>query len=318
MRAGGKTLTLLGAPRVFRILSSLADGAMGQRDLRRAAGFPAQSTLRGHLKRLEQDGIAERRRLDSFPGTLEYELTEAGQELLQVTASLERWLAAAPAEPIELGSDAAKAAIKGLVDGWSVTVLTTLAEGPLSLTELDKRIASVSYPTIERCLEAMRLAEQLHVGPRGHGGTPYTITDWLRRGVGSLVAGARWEHRNRIDGANPPDQDDADGAFRVIAPLIDLPPRLRGVSQLVATVVDGNEKSRLMAFFEAGHGRAAFGSVYSAREPDAWASGSLEAWFSALLDGDCDGLDLSGDEQLVEGLLDGLHEALLGGETVAV
>lgn len=318
MRAGGQTLTLLGAPRIFLILRSLADGAKGQLELRRDAGAPAQSTLRGHLRALETAGVIEKRRRDSFPGALEYDLTETGGEILEVATSLERWLAAAPSGPIELGGDKAKAAIKGLVDGWSATILTTLAAGPLSLTELDKQISAVSYPTIERCLETMRLAEQLETGARSSRGTPYSITDWLRRGVGPIIAGVRWEYRNRPDGATPLSQEDVDSGFTLAAPLIEMPPRSAGVSQLAARASEGRKQRRFMASFEAQNGAATYGAVYPGREPEAWASGTLEAWFSAVIDGETGGLKVSGDRELGGALIDGLHEALFSGETSGV
>jgi DNA-binding HxlR family transcriptional regulator len=310
MRAGGKTLTRLGNPRNFLILQSLAAGTKGQRELRRDTGLPAQSTLRGHLGRLEKEGVIGKRRRDSLTGTLEYNLTEAGRELLAVAESLELWLAAAPRQAIELGSDPAKAAIKGLVEGWSAAVLTTLAERPLSLTELDKRIAAVSYPTLERCLDTMRLAEQLDVGERTPKGTPYAVTDWLRRGVAPLALGARWEHRHQPEGVNPIDQSDIDGALALSGPLFKLSGRVSGVCQLAVQIPDRKKQLRGLGFVEVQGGKISFRAVYPQVKPDAWASGTADIWFATVIDADTSGLKVGGNSDLTEAVFDGVRQAL--------
>lgn len=310
MRAGGQTLTLLGNPRNSLILRALAEGTKGQRDLRRDAGFPAQSTLRGHLETLEKAGVIDKRRRDSFPGTLEYDLTDPGRELLAVAASLERWLAGAPRGPVELGSDAARAAIKGLVEGWSAAVLTTLANGPLSLTELDMRIAAISYPTLERCLDTMRLAEQLEVGERTARGTPYEVTEWLRQGLGPLALGARWEHRHQPDGVDPIEHADIDGALMLGGPLFKLSGEVSGVCQLAVKTPGGKKQRRSLGFVEVRSGKVNFRAVYSQDKPDAWASGTMDTWFATVIDADPSGLRMSGDRDLAEAVFEGVHKAL--------
>jgi DNA-binding HxlR family transcriptional regulator len=315
LRAGGYTLTLLGAPRNFLILRSLGEGTKGQLDLRRDAGFPAQSTLRGTLAALEATGAIGKRRGDSFASAFEYDLTYAGRELLTVAASLERWLAGAPQKPIEMGSDQAKAAIKGLVEGWCASVLTVLAEGPLSLTELDKRISSISYPTLERCLDTMRLAEQVEVGKRSPRGTPYALTDWLRRGLSPLALGARWEHRQRPDGFDPVCRGDIDDAMMLGGPLFKLSETVNGVCQLAVRIPDGKDQRRALGYLEVRDGKMSFGVAYSEIKPDAWASGTMDTWFATLLDADTAGLRISGDHDLAGAIIDGVRDTLFDDTT---
>ena len=315
MRAGAQTVTLLGTPRTFLVLRSLAGGAKGGLELRRDAGSPAQSTMRGHLSALEATGAIVRRRRDTFPGTLEYDLTDSGRELLAVAESLEQWLADAPQEPLELGGDQAKAAVKGLVEGWTATVLATLAVEPMSLTELDKRITAASYPTIERCLENMRLAEQLEIGTRGRRGTPYAITEWLRRGVAPLALGARWEHRHGPEDADPIDRADLDGSLRLAGPLFKVSKRLSGSCQMELKVPHGDAdgQEHFFGVIEVANGELSFGGFYPEIEPDVRASGSADAWFSALIDADTGSLDLDGNHDLAKAILSELHRALFKG-----
>ncbi len=310
MRAGAQALTLLGAPRNFLILRSLEESAKGRLDLRRDAGSPAQSTLRNHLNALEATGAIVKRRLNSFPGALEYELTDCGHELLTVAESIERWLAGGPEEPLELGSDRAKVAIKGLVDSWCATVLTCLAAEPLTLTELDKRISVAGYPAIERCLETMRFAEQLEIGTRGGRGTPYAVTEWLRRSVVPLMFAARWEHRNRADGAAPMRRVDIDGALQLVAPMLDIPPRVSGSCQLAAEAPNNERDGCLLGLLEVRSGRVALGSVHPRQAPDACVSGPIDSWFCTLIDAESEGMRITGARELPETVFDRVHHVL--------
>ena len=316
MRAGGKALTLLGGRRNFLILHALADGPRGQLELRRAAGFPAQSTLRGHLKTLEETGAIVKRRRDGFPGALEHELTEAGDELLVVAEHLRRWLADAPRGPIEPGGDAARAAVKGLVDGWLARMLAPLADRALSLTELDRQLTTISYPTIERRLEAMRLAEQVEERERSAGGTPYALAPWLRRGLMPLAVAARWEHRHRIEGTDPVTRLEIEAALKISAPLLSLLPSSSGLCQVAVRVpADSRSRRRVLGFIELRDGGVSLVAPYPQRKPDAWISGTADAWFDAVIEGDERKLRKSGDPQLPSRLLTAVRTALFGDQS---
>ncbi len=315
MRAGAQTVTLLGIPRTILVLRSLADRSKGGLELRRDAGSPAQSTMRNHLAGLEAAGTITRRKRDSFPGALEYALTDPGRDLLAVAESLEQWLADSPQGGLELGSDQAKAAVKGLAESWLATVLTTLATEPMSLTELDKRITAVSYPTIERCLENMRLADQLEVGTRGRNGTPHTITDWLRRGVAPLILAAYWEHRHRPTGADPVDRADIDGALRLVGPLFRTSRRLTGSCQMELKVPrgDAGAQEHIFGVIEVQGGELSFDGFYPEIEPDVRASGSVDTWFSTVVDANTTGLELNGDLDFGNAVIGGLRRSLFKG-----
>ncbi len=310
MRAGGQTLTFLSSPRIFLILQALRGGAKARLELRRAAGSPAQSTMRGHISALETVGAIAKRKPESGSGNVEYELTEPGLELLAVAAGLTRWLAGAPNGPLELGADLARAAVKGLVEGWSAAVMDLLSAGPLSLTELNKQISAVSYPTLERCLETMRLAEEIEALPRSNRGTPYEITTWLRRGIAPLAYGAHWESRHRPEGAEPIRRMDIAAALDLAAPLLD--PRTKPSGTCLVSVrnpADGTPQ-RFEGTIEVRDGRASFGPVYPKRKPNTWASGGVENWFGTLLHAEPRGIKLSGDRRLLEAAFDALRKAL--------
>lgn len=310
VRSGAHVLSLLAAPLNDLILRALADGPKRQIDLRRAAGSPAQTTLRAHLKGLEAIGAVEKRRHNAFPGALEYELGTPGTELLYVAKVLEHWLAEAPEGPIQLGSEPAKAAVKSLTDAWSTSILRALAARPLSLTELDRVIAGLSYPSLERRLGAMRLANQIEPLPRNGRGTPYTVTGWLRRAVGPIVAASRWERRNAPETTTAIGRIDVEATFLLAVPLLRLPSQLSGACRIAVELPDGAEHRPAGVLAEVEEGRIASCATRLARAPSASASGSLAAWFRAVIEAAPGSLELGGDCRLAQGLAGGLQRAL--------
>jgi DNA-binding HxlR family transcriptional regulator len=295
------------------ILQALADGPRQQAELRRAAGSPAQTTLRAQLKRLTEINAIERRRLNHFPGILEYELTGAGKELLPVLAAVEQWLARAPDGPLALGSGEAKAAIRALADGWSTTMLRALAAAPLSLTELDGVISAFSYPALERRLAAMRLVGLIAARPANGRGTPYAVTDLLRLGIAPLTAAVRWERRNLPDTTAPIGQLDAETAFLLAVPLLRPPAEISGSCRLAAETPNGGNPRLAGVVVEVNQGAVESCVTTLQGQADAWALGSSTAWLDAVIERDTDRLEVGGDCSLARALLDGLHEVLFGG-----
>lgn len=310
-RSGAQTLILLAAPLNVFILRGLADGPKQQTELRRATGSPAQTTLRAQLLRLGEIGAIDKHHRNRFPGVLEYELTVPGRELLFVLDVLARWLDKAPDGPLTLGSNAAKAAIKALAEGWSTTMLRALAAGALSLTELDRLIAALNYPSLERRLGAMRLAGQIEAQPGNGRGTPYAVTEWLRQGVAPLAAAARWERHHLPQITAPIGRLDMEAALLLAVPLLRLPPELSGSCRIAAEVPNGKRRFA-GAMVDVEEGKIASCSTKLQGNPDAWGLGSTSAWLSAMLEHDLDRLELGGDCRLVRALIDGLHRSLFG------
>jgi DNA-binding HxlR family transcriptional regulator len=292
------------------ILRALAGGTMQQAELRRETGSPAPTTLRAQLKRLVEIGVIEKHRRNRFPGVLEYELTAAGRDLLFVVDILERWLAQAPTGPLQFGGNAAKSTIKSFVEGWSSTMLRALASSSLSLTELDAVIDSLNYPSLQRRLGAMRLAGLVEPGPGRGRGTPYAVTDWLRRGVGPIAAAARWERRHRPRTTAPIGALDVESAFLLTVALVEPPPEVSGSCRLAVEMPSG--KGRRLAGVTVGvqGGRVASCATELRGHPDAWALGSAVAWLDAVIEPDGSGLEQGGDCSLAHSLVAGLHGAL--------
>jgi len=299
---------MLAAPLNVPVLRALESGPRRQADLQYAT-TSAPTTLRAQLKRLHAAGALEKHRRNRFPGVLEYELTAAGHDLLGVAAALGHWLLAAPASPLEIGGNPARAAVKAFAGGWSSTILRALAAAPLSLTELDRVIAGLSYPSLERRLGALRVVGLIEARSAEGRSTPYAITDWMRRGLAPLAAAARWEQCH-MRGSRPPlGRIDLETMFLMAAPLLRTPDRLRGSCRLVAEMTDERRELAGVVLTVEG-GRVTAYTTALAGTHAAGALGSVAVWLGALVDGDVEELELSGDRHLARAVLRSLHAAL--------
>lgn len=294
------------------VLRALEGGPLRLAELRRATGLPAQTTLRGHLATLVELGAVERQPGSEMPFAVENRLTPMGHDLLAVATLLEEWLARAPGRPISLESGSAKGVIKALVDGWGSTILQVLASHPTSLTELDRGIDALSYPAIERRLSSLRLAGLVEPMPSAGGSTPYTLTEWGRRGVVPLVAAGYCETAHPRSEVPPVTRFDVEAAFMMAMPLAELPVAANG-SCRIEVEADGSrlaEGAEVTVRTEAGTVVACDADEGS--EAVAFAAGSPEAWLTALGEGAFERLQLGGTGGLAERIVSGLHAALAG------
>lgn len=301
---------MLAAPLNGAILRALQDGPKQLVDLRREAGHPAQTTLRAQLKKLCDAGVIEKQRRNRFPGVLDYELSEAGRGLQPASAILERWLREATDGSLELGGSAAKAAVKALTDAWSTAMLRALAARPLTLTELDSVISSINYPSLERRLGAMRLSGLVEAYPGDGPGTPYTVTEWARRGIGPILAVIRWERHHAAAETPPPTKLDVETAFLLGTNVVSLPEDANGSCRFAVELRDSRGPTLAGVMAEFRSGRLVSRRTRLDGHPDAWVSGSLSAWFSAVVDRDLAGLEIGGDGALARSAVDALHGAL--------
>ena len=185
-----------------------------------------------------------------------------------------------------------------------------MAARPLSLTELDGVITTLSYPAIERRLASLRLVAQIEAVYTDGRRTPYAVTDWLREGVAPLTAAARWEHVHAAAETPAFDQLDAEAALLLAAPLIRLPAGSPGTCRITVVNGEGNASGGAMICVD----ERGFVSSGTQRrgDTDAWALGPATAVLSALVEPSRTALGLGGDRKLARNILDQLHNALFG------
>lgn len=312
MRSGGIALDLLSSPLNVHVLKALEDEDRSLTELSQAVGLPPASTLRTYLRNLVDVEALERKRDDGFPGSVSYAITPVGLKLLAVGEVLQRWLGKAPEGPILLGSPAAKSAVKALVDGWSASIVRALAARPLALTELDRLILQISYPTLERRLTAMRLVGLLQSESNGSGrGTPYRVTRWLREAVPTLAAAVAWEQRYAPAQAPQLGRQDIEAGFLLAIPLIQLPSELTGVCRLSMEVRRGAELDFAGVTVSLEDGRLVSCVTRLDREADAWVSGTAVEWFRWVNEHDDGGIEFGGHRSLALALSNVLRETLV-------
>ncbi|HKF83484.1 MAG TPA: winged helix-turn-helix transcriptional regulator [Solirubrobacterales bacterium] len=291
------------------LLRALEPGPMALIDLRRAVGSPPQSTMRVYSRALVENGTMERQRQAAFPGTVEYASAASGIALMGVGTVLETWLHQSPEGPISLGSTASKSATKALVEGWSSNIIRAIAAKPLSLTDLNRLIPRVSYPSLERRLGALRLANLVEPHKGDGRGTPYRATTWLRQAIVPLTAGAWWEHRYLID---PPiiSRLDIEAAFLLAIPSIDLPITLTGTCRLAVEIQGGPSPVFAGVLIVVEAGRIISCSSRLEGEAGGWASGGTTSWMRRMNGTEGD-LEIGGDAELAREIIEGIRKNVI-------
>jgi DNA-binding HxlR family transcriptional regulator len=303
-------LSLLSVPLNVQILMALEDEPPPLSAVRKAAGLPAPTTMRGHLRNLTELGVLQQARREEFPGSTDLTLGPAGQGLFPVIRALRAWLSAAPGGEVELGTPAAKSSIKALIEGWSHSIVRAIAVRPLSLTELDGLISSLSYPSLERRLAAMRDVGQLVSCPTNGRCTPYGATDWLRRAIAPLAAATLWE-RTQIPNSSPPiGRLDVEAAFLLAVPMLSLPTELSGTCRLAVDMPRNGERDFAGVVIDVRDGEIVSCTSRLAGSADMVVSGSAQTWLRAVIQREPRGLEHSGNPKLAVDLVDGLHSAL--------
>lgn len=303
---------MLAVPMNLHALEALKEEPRPLVDLRRAMGSPPQTTMRGHLRALAEAGIVERRRRTAFPSSVDFELTRAGRELLDVAKVLQGWLLDAPEGSLLLGSIGARSAIKALADGWSSAVVRALAAKPLALTDLSRLITDVSYPALERRLSAMRLVGQIEPCAGGGRSRPYRVTTWLRRAVAPLASAAGWERQHLAAQTAPIRRLDIEAAFLLAVPLLILPRDLSGACRMAVDLPGGSEHRLAGVLVTAREGEVVSCTSRLRGEVDATATGSAGAWLRAILHRDPTHLELGQDSDLASELVTAFYGALAG------
>lgn len=309
-RAGGRFLTLLADPLNVAALRALEETpALSTAELNRAAGSPAQTTLRGRLRELIGLGLLERQHRARSTDSHRIELTTAGFEFLEDAEAVEAWLAERAEQPVELGTMPARNALKILVEGWSSTLVHALAAEPLSVTQLAEAI-DLNYPALERRVRGMRSIGLLAPLPGDGRVHPCEPTEWLRRAAGPLAVAARWEQVNSIPGSRPPSEIDMKAVLLLAAPLLRLPHGRSGSCRLTVEEEAGHGGSSVA--FEARRGRIAHSTLQPEGDVDASASGLAAEWFWAVAEDDPGQLEIGGDAPLARAAIAGMHSLLFG------
>lgn len=306
VRAGSRALSIFTNALDARVLYAHADGPLTPRDLEEAFGWAPQSSLRATVSRLCELGALARIGEGSVGAPTE--LTAAGRALLPIAQALEQWFGSAPGGSIPLDDPAAQGIVRVLIAGWDSTVIRALAERPRTLIELSGEISALSYPALKRRLAKLRSTHL--IAPIEHdGGMAYVASDWLRNAVVPLILAIRWERGHDVESMT---RVDIEAAFLLALPLPELPVRSAGSCALA--VLASEERTRAKrdvagVVVEVKRGKVVSYNV-GATAPT-WALGTVDAWLSALVDGERDTLRFGGaTPHLATNIVKALHATL--------
>lgn len=240
-----------------------------------------------------------------------FRVSSGGREALFVASVVERWLQNAPHGPVSLDDLGAERTVAALAESWSATVVHMLAREPMTLPELDATIEDLGRRAIRRHLEAMQLAGQVEALTESDEAI-YALTDWARAGIAPLIASARLERRNPMEGMAPIDALDVDAGFRLSLPLLTLPKELSGMCRLGLNL-DETQRSAMTGVTA----RIEEGRVVACHDgldikANAWAAATAADWLDTVVEPDAKLVRTGGDRWLSGALLDSLHKTLFG------
>ncbi len=240
-----------------------------------------------------------------------FRVSSAGREALFVAFVVERWLQSAPHGPLSFEDPEAEGTVAALADGWSATVVHMLAREPMTLRELDDAIDGIGRRALKRHLEAMQSTRQIEAFTES-GEAIYALTDWARAGIAPLIASARLERRNPMEGMAPIDALDVDAGFRMSLPLIALPPELSGTCRLGLNLEEDESASLTGVTVRIEEGRVVSCRDGFQAEANAWAAATAAAWLDTVIEPDAKRVRTGGDRWLSAAVLNGLHKTLFG------
>lgn len=249
--------------------------------------------------------------LEMEPGRL-YQVSSGGREMLFVAFVAERWLQSAPQGPVPFDSPEAESAVAALAEGWSATVMHTLAREPLTFRELHRAVEGLSRRVLKRRLTAMQSAGLVEARPDVGEGAIYAVTDWLRAGMAPLIASARLERRTPKEGMMPIDALDVEAGFLLTLPLLRLPKELSGTCRLGVNLADDESSILTGVTAHIEQGRVVSCVAGHDEKADAWAAASAGAWLDTVIEPDAKRVRTGGDRWLAGALLGALHKNLFG------
>jgi DNA-binding HxlR family transcriptional regulator len=196
-------------------------------------------------------------------------------------------------------------------DKWTLLIIRDLAAGPRRFVELQRVLPGISTEQLRSRLNRM-VADGLLTRQRYREVPPrvdYELTERSRELMPVLGALARWGY-DWTWGAPRPGEDVNIGAIFRLAPGMLTPPE--NVSGTVELVVDarGDLPERRYQLALAGGQVEITELAQAEEEPDARVSGPVSAWVAVLGPGGGAGdLQVSGERQLADAVLDGFSQA---------
>lgn len=303
-------LKLLGNGANGPILMALGPRSLRTKKLTEKVPTYAPRTVYRHARKLSEAGLVDREEVAGVPSTVIHSLSPAGRDLYHLvetyaTASLP-WVDGP-------GSGDGLWTICGLLgEMWTYRWIEELSLGGRSATDLAEATAEMTFHQVSRRTHQLLSWSLLYESTvRGHR-KRYQLSDQARHGTALITGLGRWR-RQHVEGQADKGMTvgEMTAALRAALPLLQLPEHQGRSIKLgiVGTTGQNGERGSATLTIHVSAG----GTVRCVKEKaaeDAWAIGTVDTWFAALLDDDRGRLRVGGNLDLVDDCLKLLHKML--------
>ncbi|HWC47965.1 MAG TPA: winged helix-turn-helix transcriptional regulator [Solirubrobacterales bacterium] len=303
-------LKLLGNGANGPILMALGPRSLRTKKLTEKVPTYAPRTVYRHARKLAELGLVDREEVAGVPSTVIHSLSPAGRDLYRLIESFAEASAPWVSGP---GSGDGIWTVCGLLgEMWMHGWVDELGQGGRSATDLAEATSDMTFHQVSRRTHQLMSWSLLYESTaRGHR-KRYQLSDQTRHAMALVAALGRWRQQH-VDGQveRGLTVGEMEAALRASLPLLQLPEHQERSVKLGivgTTGENGSRGSATLTIHVSGGGTVR--CVKEKAAEDAWGIGTVDTWFAALLDGDCDALRTGGDSELVEDCLTSLHETL--------
>lgn len=303
---GGEVLAVLATPRKVAIMRELRAGPCSAMALADAVDV-SERRVREHLRTMLAHGLVVRIHHPARDHRIAWRLTPAGAQLLalyELIAVCERRLRAAGPPP-------RRPLVQALRFARARMILLALADAPLGLAELERRLPSIPHTTMEHALGRLLNAGVLSVRPAASG-RRYELIERARGGLALIeLAGMRWQLL--FDAGQPPAGGEClAGVLSLLAPVLRVSAGVQGICAIHMTGGARHAASAAAATARLSvlRGRVAMLPAGAPQPPRARMRASELDLCQALMGGDDSRIELEGDRELARALLAALAAGL--------
>lgn len=306
----GSMLKFLGAGATGAILMALGPRPLRTKKLTERIPTYAPRTVYRHARALCDLGLVDRQETAGVPSSVIHSLSDpAGRELFRL---LDGYAAVARPRPdAPRNGDGIWASIGLIGEMWESGWMDELSLGGRSATDLSEATAGLTFHQTSRRTQQMISWDLLSKSGGSGQRKRYHLTDQARRGMALIAGVGRWRLRHTPGDEHGLTALEMAVVLRACLPLIELPDH-PGMNIKLGIVGAPNELGERGSETLSGNVgmTGSVRSVIDKPQPDSWALCTVDAWFSAILDGNRGRMRVGGDLDLVDSCLKQLYDVL--------
>lgn len=303
-------LKLLGNGANGPILMALGPRSLRTKKLTEKVPTYAPRTVYRHARKLAELALVDREEVAGVPSTVIHSLSPAGRDLYRL---IEAYSKASLPFVTGPGSGEGLWTVCALLgEMWTHGWIEELGQGGRSATDLAEATSEMTFHQVSRRTHQLMSWSLLYESPgKGHR-KRYQLSDQSRHGMALMFGLGRWRQQH-VGGEEESGLTvgEMKNALRAALPLLELPKHQERSIKLGIVGLTGGEGQRGSATLTVHVSSGGTVRCVKAKpSEDAWAIGTVDTWFAALLDDDRGRMRVGGDLDLVDDCLKRLHEVL--------